>query len=334
MKINQRHVMKLILIGAFSVVGAVGCSSSSNNNNDSAVKSDGNTSKDSTVNTDAPSALTCNNDCSDYVFGKVIVPTQTGEYGYDFDGKGPKNRLGQILGIVNNLLQGASLQDSIDLAFARGRAIILMRAQGDQTNATQAATQIWSGAQVECCTGAEITLADCLTQANQSCFNGSYEFSIAQDSPQTNLLGGKVTSNSFAFGPASVVLKLPLLGNSTVRLSLSEARLSGKFASGKIENGVVNGAIAKDKLDSELLVDVKDLLNAILNDSTVQQSVKDALLTFFDKEEPKNEISTSEIKNSTLGDLLVPDVDLDGDGTVDALSLGIGFTAVSAKIKE
>jgi hypothetical protein len=74
------------------------------------------------------------------------------------------------------------------------------------------------------------------------------------------------------------------------------------------------------------------MLNETLK-TTEEQTTKDLILQLFDTDGDKT-ISTAEIQNNaTLKMLLAGDVDVDGDGKKE-LSLGVGFTAVDAKIKD
>ena len=89
-----------------------------------------------------------------------------------------------------------------------------------------------------------------------------------------------------------------------------------------------------DDLDNKLLPGMATLANDAVGNPSVPQATKDLILNLLDTDNDGT-ITSTEIKNNALiGAVLAPDVDTDNDGTADALSVGIGFTAVTCTINK
>ncbi len=92
------------------------------------------------------------------------------------------------------------------------------------------------------------------------------------------------------------------------------------------------GAISQNDIQNSLLPAVAKTLDHEMNDPTTKQSTKDALKKVFDTDND-GKISAKEVLgNAAVQAVLAGDVDADKDGKKEELSLGLGFTAVGAKI--
>ena len=279
--------------------------------------------------------LSCNGDCTDYVFSGLFLPKtpeETTKYSFDFDGNSKlDNALGALIGGLG-AIPGVTLdpQAEIDTAVNGGKALMLIRVQGDLTNAAAAKAQAWVGEQQACC--ADPTQVEaCATEAATKCFDGNGQFAQASTTPEDMLFGGSITGGKVTLGPAKLRLVLPLASDVPVELNLERVTLTGTITANGITDGVLVGLLPEKDLKSVVLPEIAKAL-----DATVQAdptgTAAGTILQLFDTNNDKS-ISADEVLGSTvISALLAADIDTNGDKVADALSLGIGFKAVKATI--
>lgn len=328
---------------------ALGCSSNGTPQSDTG-KSDGTVTDgaseatlDSSPDSQTVAPISCNNDCNDYVFSRIIVPSIQNGYAEDLDKNGTTdNRLGSLLKTLESFLsEDASLQTAVDQSVYTGETVILLRiqpAKALEQAPTSSYAQTWIGkaATPACCDLASAAgdLEVCKTEAEKTCFGGSYSFSPV-DKNKLNVFSGSISDKTaFNFGPADLELSIPLSTGKSIQLKLTRARFSGTIGeNGALREGFLRGGVEDDVLKNDLLPGIVSVLNDMLLDPEVSGKTKDGIKSFLDKKEPFGQISTEEITGNVLiSALLEPDVDLDGDGKVESLSLGIGFESVPAMI--
>lgn len=332
----MRSIGRLAMVGALALFIA-SCSDDSNGKTDGPAKTDGPiTQVDSGP---PPTELVCNNDCSDLVLDSITLPdtTTASKVGHDYDNDGTiDNALGAILGGLAQMAGGSlNIQEALDKGVNKGSTIVLLRLQADDfASDSSSKAQAWTGAQTSCCADPEDATA-CATEAKTTCFAGSYTFYPDKDSPTDAIFGGSITGGKAVYGPSKLKFVLPFTGAGDLELNLQAVYLKGTVASdGKsVKDGILAGAITQNDLNTKLIPTVKDMLNTTLNDATVDAQVKSIITSLFDAD-TDGTITEAEVKDSTIvKTFLGGDKDVDGDG-VKELTLGVGFTAVSATIDD
>lgn len=278
-------------------------------------------------------------------------------YGMDLNGdKTPENKLGGLLSMLNGVSSsGSGPQSSVDAAIkTNGTFILLMEATADSFTASDCA---------------KVAVGFGATQPGAK-FDGTGTFTLSGSTSTLAgpVAGGVLNTNDpvTADAPFTVQVKLPLItGAPPIELTLTAAHITGTLdATGKkITAGKINGAIKNSDLRMTVLPGVAAALTAILNDASAEATTKTAIKSLLDKGcagsttamANDNKIDTCEVSDGALKSALTPDLDLysdtskDATGAVvgsygvydpkpstatamenDALSFGVGFTAVGA----
>ena len=279
-----------------------------------------------------PKALDCTGTtCRDFVFDRIRIPksTETKKLAFDLDCDGDRdNRLGDVLSLMSTFGSKGGAQASIDEQINQGKLILLMKMAAASLTSGKAAAQLWIGEQATCCKSPKDAKA-CAAEAKKTCFGGSFSFKKSPKSPSDLLFGGAIKAGVATFGPSSFQLTIPLSSAGTVSLPLERVFLGGKLsADGKaITEGRLGGAITTKDFEGTVLPAVAKLLTDL--------SKKNAAVKTFLKDQLKDDgkVTADELKKHPLiKTFLSPDIDLDRDGTNDAYSIGVGWSAVSAKI--
>jgi hypothetical protein len=282
-----------------------------------------------------------------YVISSATLPhsaTEAQWLGLDLDNDADgriDNQLGAILAALASV-SGGVLQDAFDVGISSGEAIILVDIQ------TPSFTDA-SGVGVRIQLGADANPAPCISAEDTVCgghLHGGASFGINTEMTLDLLGVGEFSGGELFAGPieATFTLTLDILPR-PITLTLIGGRAEGTVTETGIE-GVVGGGVSMDQVMNEVLPAVADLA---ARDCTggdpccTPQSPGAALVELFD-EDADCAISVQELAESDLlAMLLQPDVDLlddagkfapGNDGVMDSIALGLGFTAVSAVIRE
>ncbi len=289
-------------------------------------------------------------DTYDYIVNKMIIPTnrtESKQIGVDLDGDQViDNKLGEIIGTLmgnsNDTDLNASIQEGID----NGSFILLGRlVVNSWPSDDTVAAQIFPGD----------TESGDATDDNLS---GSGCALMSSSADQTLKLCGSIANNYLTAGPNDLQIAITFADlNLTVTLKRAQAKSEGQVTETAWNDVQVGGGISKDEIDNKLLPALVDWLNgAIVEDpsGSLASTVLDMLdgqcstsvegcesvtpgdgeCAAWDPQNPQGDpISLTEARcNSTLATVLKPDVDSDGDGTPDLLSLGIKLSAVHVTI--
>lgn len=244
------------------------------------------------------------------VMNKLLLPTASGQYARDMDGSGPKNQLGAILGTVTSLAPSTNLQPSVDKQINSGSLILLFDLLTPSlSDAANMAVGIGRGADLDG------------NPADN--FSGSETFAMVTTGNgvikvQGAIVGGKLTADG------DVAMAIPL-GSKPVVITLTKGHLEAKVSTSGLTQGVVSGAIPATTITNVLIPGIAELLSDPTLDATVR--------ALFDTDK-NGTITAAELQtNPLIGLLLAPDVDTDGDGKKDALSMGLGFSALPCQIQ-
>ncbi|HEY1535795.1 MAG TPA: hypothetical protein VGF76_17365 [Polyangiaceae bacterium] len=266
----------------------------------------------------------------DYVSNEQTLPLMKSQFAVDLDGDGnADNAYGKLNGALE--AQGVDLQGASDTESAAGRGLQLLALTVLNSNLV---TSI----------GASSTLSRAVAQAAPD-FGGTGSFRADGAAPSTSLLGailnGQFRSVPIAQGSPPQRLLLRLEFGGPVDVPVEVYALSFQVAESGLSVGQLNGAIIASDMDMY----VPPALAASLNQACTAQPDGTACkmnLSLFDANKDMT-ISADEVRtNALLKSVLAPDVKLlDTDGhyapdaaatAKDSFSVGIGFSAVRAKI--
>lgn len=291
-----------------------------------------------------------------FVVDSLIVPDTQNEaltsYGLDIDGKdndadrGVDNQLGRAFANLSSTIDiGAALQAGVD----DGTIILLMDLRAGDLSAS-------GRVDVGVYLGANPTPAACADEEDQECrrhLDGAGSFELSPDTPTDVVLTGSLDGSGFAMSaddePGRIAIALPALGGGEpIVAELVGARIRIESVSDTgLSSGVLAGAIPADDFEQVILPAFHQGLAAQVAadctgappDCCAPDSAGAGILGFFDPNSDDCMVSFEEFRgNFFLALLLNPDVDLfdaDGnyapnsDGVNDALSLGLGFSAVT-----
>ena len=319
------------LLATLLVALLAGCSDDSTVKTDGPKKSDGPGKTDIGI-TDGPTTDKPKGDITvvpaalQAVVNKITIPKTASEYAYDYDGTGKKNALGGINAVLIGLkLQGFDFQTSIDQMVTGGDLLMLLDVQAKAIDNDPAM-------KVQAFLGDDLD-----SPANPADnFSGSEELAVVIGSPKDLILDGKIVANKLTAGPGTLIMPLPM-GSTPVTVSLVLAHIEATLSSTPataMTAGVLYGAVPWTDVDGKLIPAMATETDATYKSTSTPADVKAILKTAFDAD-GNGTITADELRNSLLLQaILKADVDTNKDGTADAMSFGVGFTAVGCKIKK
>lgn len=281
-----------------------------------------------------------------YVVSKINVPANGAEanmYGLDIDGKpndannGIDNQLGMVLGNIGALAPTLDVQGSIDEQVDTGGIILL-------TNLLAKDLASASGVGMTVYLGENPSPPACADGNDTACrkhLTGTAMFSIGANSPDDATLAGKIVAGKFTGGPGTVTLQIALSAGMPIDLPLQKAKaeLTGISATG-ITGGKIGGAISKMDLETKVYPAIAATIRTTFErdcktpaqggtpaNNCMCTGTGATLQSTFDKTPEDCVISDTEVVGFVAG-LVSADIDLDGDGVADAVSLGVGIAAV------
>jgi hypothetical protein len=283
-----------------------------------------------------------------YVVDTVTVPTEAAnpdpaidEFGFDLDGDGTTdNQLGNILSALVSAAGSGSLdiQAGVDTSVDDGSILLL-------ANITATSLSSAAGAGFSIYLGTNPSPAPCTDVADPTTCrqhldgNGTFDIDTTQDAQGTvagNIVGGTFTNSV----PGTLALQISFQG-SPVNLTLVDAHAQvtgitdGQFGASKLGGGVPDSNIQNDVIPA-----VQAAVAGIIADDCGQPtgvgdcmcldgSTGNTLIGIFDDNDDC-QVPLDEFRANTLiMTLLRPDVDTDGDGELDALSVGVQATGVA-----
>lgn len=297
-----------------------------------------------------------------YVMDSLLLPTTATEanmYGLNLDNDPqgrPDNALGSILSALAGQSGDLDLQGSLDEQVNAGEIIILSNIKAD-------ALTTWPDAGMWIYLGDNPNPAACTDENDTVCGNhlqGGATFDVHADSPRgddsllyADIIGGKLTG-----GPGNVTIQISLVSggdNLTLNLIGTKVEIASISETG-LMNGKLGGAITEKDLDTVVLPALTDIIGGVIDEDCdvnatpccPDGSTGETLLDLFDEDPADCVVTLEELQNNSLiASLLAPDVDLlncpaedsdpsectfepNVDGFEDSLSLGLGFSGVSA----
>lgn len=339
MKRNRTLFTVLGVVGLFALSGACGDDSgpgTNNNNNGPVCNHDGVCDANETL-AGCPDdcGVTCDSSISgtdhDVIVKELFIPDSTAsakENGIDVDGDGEiDNRLGAIISMIASQGGGSfDVNQSVNDGIASGSLMLIGRAHVDQFGDDDPMfAQVFQGEVVGDATPDFSGLDD--------------QVAIGASSPTDLLMCGRLVSNNMTVGPAELAMVFPIPQIGNLNVTLSSAQMVGTVQESGWTDVMIGGAISKQNIDA-----LFEQLLPWLNDQITtdpQGSIATTALDLLDKDgscatsvdgcDPlpsgcveDGVITTDELScNPLLASALKPDVDLDGDGVDDAISLGL-----------
>lgn len=287
---------------------------------------------------------------------QLTLPSSSGgkSFAADLDGDGrPDNQLKSILDTL--ALGGFELQTSLDQAIADGALVNLIALRTAKTDTSP-------------CVGVLLGQAEPRkTGQPRPKFDGTDMFTLGLKPPA--LLAGKLAAGMLSTtapkdqkATEEQVFELRLaLSGLDLTLPLRGAHIEGTLeADGvnwRIRNGALHGAISQQDVDGRLLPGIADGLTKLIH-SDPFSSTTQTLINLFESKTGTASVTKcmvaasccrtspttctilpEEVKNSPIGGVLAPDVHVLDDkgkwapvprGTPNGLSVGVGFSAISA----
>ena len=277
-----------------------------------------------------------------FVVDSVTIPLDAEEaedLGFDIDGDETiDNQLGNILSALIQAGGGdLDLQASITESVNSGEILLLADIQA--TALTSAAACGFSLFLGENPSPAPCTNPDDPLTCRQH-LDGSGTFDVDPSSPPDVTVRGNIVGGRFTGGPGDLALQIAF-GETAINLTLIEARaeINGISDAG-FEQSKVGGAVPDAVIQSEVIPAVGVAINDILTEdcpaprtppgcNCMADSTGETLMGIFDEAEDCDITEQDVRDNNLIETLLRPDVDTDGDDEPDALSVGVGATAVA-----
>jgi hypothetical protein len=272
-----------------------------------------------------------------YVMDSQQLPTNNSEareLGLDLDSDAViDNQLGMVVATLSG--QGLDSQVTLTGAISRGEVLMLAELAVDSFAQGPMTFTLFSGTnpQPPACNGAGDTVC-------RRHLDGNATFDIAMDSardePLKGQLMGGIGTTEIVFG-SRLQLQTTILAETPITLDLLGARAKITNASATQVSGIIGGAITQNDLDTKILPAIQQSADAVVQaecngappDCACPNGTSaDTFQGLFDTAPQDCAISLDEVRNNSLiQSLLAPDVMVEGQ---QALSLGVGFTAVGA----
>ena len=282
----------------------------------------------------------CTTCVTGHVFDSITLPIdaqQAESFGYDLDGDGTvDNQIGNIFSALTSAGGNTfDLQTEMTRAVDRGNVIVLASIQ-----------DCLSGQCLFTYHGSAPTPLPCTEVADPVCrrhLDGNALFSI--DQPTDRFIPGTGGAGTFSGGPGQALLQLTIAGNTPAQIQLirAHADLTGVSASG-ITGGKLGGAIPDASVQDELIPAMHASIAAQIaadcppggsppDCGCTPDSTGETFLGIFDENTDCTVPLPEFRENALVMTLFRPDVDTDGDDVADALSVGVGVTAVAATFR-
>lgn len=266
-----------------------------------------------------------------YVVSSIDVPTTASESsatGRDLDGDGTiDNQLGQVFASFMSA-SDLDLQSNMNERVQRGDAIMLVELLAESFLADPTAL----GRAMQ---GANPTPAACTDPEDLVCgrhLEGSASFEVVATAPARS--SGTIAAGRAELGPGASVLPIAL-DRAVTWLPLIGAHVEAETSPASLMAGTLTGVIPSAEIDATLIPSFHAAIVAMIardcpEGACMPGSSGESLRQIFDAS-GDGMVTLEEVRTNSLArSLVAPDVDLDGDGTPDGLSAGVGFTAVGA----
>ena len=251
------------------------------------------------------------------IIDRITLPLSGEQYAMDYDGTGEKNQMGVIVGAMDQF-GNDDFQKWANENIKNGTTLSLIEVFADSIVDDAAAL-------------ARFSAGKDLDSDPSDNFTGSEAFGIAEQDPAALVVKGAISGARLTTIPSNATM-VNLDG--TMPYVVTRIRMMGDLSDSHqaITGGQLNSVIPQSELDAKFFPLLAKGITDFINDPN-----SDPLAVSFYKNMDTNKdgvVDVDELKKDKLvGQFIAPDVDTDGDGKPDAMSMGYGFTAVPCKIK-
>ncbi|MEM9189408.1 MAG: trypsin-like peptidase domain-containing protein [Myxococcota bacterium] len=246
-----------------------------------------------------------------HVVSFLRLPESEDAFGADLNEDGVTDaKLGRTVELFDSL--GISLDDTLNRSIEGGRLQLLFETR---IEGAEVMTLVYDG------------IGDAPLESSG---NGRYR---RMDAPQGVFVGTGGTNQLEAAAEAEFPLRVYLPeGKGSIVIPLRQARLEGRIG-GRFLTGSIAAAVPVASLQERVFEPVAAFVNELLQEDTGcpaacrRPSLSIALLVF---DRDRNDAISAVELAAPLHEALEPDIDLDGDGVLDALSVAVQIEAVRA----
>jgi len=268
-------------------------------------------------------------DANNFLVSEIYIPDSAAaaaENGVDLNGDGEiDNKIGQILALVATQGGDFNVNETVNAEIASGSVLLVGRVvANDISSDDEVAVQILQG----------MVVNDATPQ-----HQGNDTVGIDPNSPDDIFICGQIDSGDLQAGPAQLNIAFPIPQLGLLELTLERAQIVGQVTAAGWTNVMVGGGITPEEMDQNLFPFAVQFLNAEAS-SDPSGTIATTVVPLFDANCDTNVcpdatpgsgecaddgvLTVTEIKcNSMIHTALGPDVDTDGDGEPDMLSIGL-----------
>ncbi|MBL8627596.1 MAG: hypothetical protein JNK64_40300 [Myxococcales bacterium] len=247
---------------------------------------------------------------------------------------GIDNQLGTFLGSLRGIAPALDIHLSDARAIDRGEAIALVELFAVGLTASPTATTAIH-------VGADPQPAACTGPADTTCrrhLTGTASIGRAAGSAAGTPMPGAIVGQHLTGGPGTFTLQVGI-GPTLVAVPMAATRVDWGTTATGLATGKLGGGIARSDFDATIVPALGTWFGVVIDAdcpaprsgpscNCANGSTGASLLSFLDADNDCT--ATAAEVRATLDGLITNDLDLDHDGTNDAVSLGIGVEAVAA----
>lgn len=171
-------------------------------------------------------------------------------------------------------------------------------------------------------------------------FSGAGVFTVDKNALRSLLLRAHVKNHHVQTAAGSIPIALDF-GGGAFTLHLTAAQIDATCTASGCTNGRITGVITGPEIVASLLPEVADQFTAIVardcpgpdSSSCASGSSGQTMESIFDLNHDLAITAAELQQNALIQSLFSPDIDTNHDSKKDALSVGVGFETVKAKIK-
>lgn len=277
-----------------------------------------------------PLPLVCLGDCHDYVISDLQIPfTSQDVQKFSLVHNGKKyNAMGYVFGLIAEYMpEVKKLQTCTAGLIYQGTNVTLLRVQLPEVSGqTRARGQLWVGQDQSCCPKAT-SFSQCQQDGLSTCFSGKAQLRPEAAADRGMILDGTEDTGKLDIQGRRAELRISRDCKNLVRIPLSTVQIRGTVTKDGI-TGVLAGTISKKDMDTIVIPMLATSLNMGYVDPATGKSTRDIIKWLFDTNKDGT-ITTAEFAKTPLVKTF-----LGGDMCESRMSIGMGFTAVKAKIMD